>query len=251
MRMPNALVDAAKQHKLVLFAGAGISYDSIGLSSEDLRNAIGAAIQKDYPKYNYTKRSLEEACDEYEMLNDRPTLVDFLARMIPQNASPLPSHVAAVGLCRFIVTTNWDLLFEAAYAQINQHRQILVEEKDAPMFNFDQHNLLKIHGSADRPSSLICTTNDYEGYPDTHANLLNQVADLVYNNTVLFVGHGLQDEHLRRLLYQLRKQRGDLQRRNYVVGFYDEVRKKLLESHKMEVIEEDAAVFLPALAAAV
>lgn len=251
MRLPSALVDAAKQRKLVLFAGAGISYDSIGVGAVDLRDAVGAAIQQDYPTYDYTKRSLEEACDEYEMLNDRPTLVDFLAGRIPQSAPPLPSHVAAVGLFRFIVTTNWDLLFEAAYAQINQHRQILVQESDAPMFSFDQHNLLKIHGSADRPSSLVCTTNDYEGYPDTHTQLLDRVADLVYSNTVLFVGHGLQDEHLRRLLYQLRRQRGDMQRRSYVVGFYDEVRKKLLESRKMEVIEEDAAAFLPALAAAV
>ena len=151
---------------------------------------------------------------------------------------------------RFIITTNWDLLFEAAYRQIGQRYQILMEEADAPMFNFDQHNLLKIHGSIDRPRSLVCTTADYEGYPQTHAQLLDRVEDLLYNNTVLFVGHGLRDEHLRRLLNYIRRRRGDLQRRSYVVGMYDDVRTKLLESRKMQVITEDAEVFIPALAQA-
>jgi hypothetical protein len=122
-----------------------------------------------------------------------------------------------------------------------------MEEADAPMFDYDQHNLLKIHGSIDRPRSLICTTEDYEGYTNTHPQLLDRVANLIYNNTVLFVGYGLRDEHLRRLLHQIRRQRGELQRRHYVVGFYDEVRVRLLESRKMQVIQADAEEFLPAL----
>ena len=79
------------------------------------------------------------------MLNDRPTLVDTVASLIPQNLPPLASHIAAVSAFRFIITTNWDLLFEAAYRQIGQRYQILMEEADAPMLNYDQHNLLKIH----------------------------------------------------------------------------------------------------------
>jgi hypothetical protein len=73
------------------------------------------------------------------------------------------------------------------------------------------------------------------------------VGELIYNNTVLFVGHGLRDEHLRRLLYQIRRKRGNLPRRNYVVGFYDEVRTRLLESRRLEVIQADAEQFLPEL----
>jgi hypothetical protein len=195
----------------------------------------------------FTGRSLEDVCDEYEVLHDRPQLVDLLALSIPQNMQPLRSHLAAVATFRFIVTTNWDLLFEAAYRQIGQRYQILIEEADAPMFSSDQHNLLKIHGSIDRPRSLVCTTDDYESYPDSHSQLLDRVGELVYNNTVLFVGHGLRDEHLRRLLSQIRRRRGDLQRRNYAVGFYDEVRRKLLGDRKIEVLEADAEDFLPSL----
>jgi NAD-dependent SIR2 family protein deacetylase len=247
LQIPAGLAAAVRDRKAVLFAGAGISYNALKVGGLELRNWIGAEIRKDHPQYDFTNRSLEDVCDEFAVLHDRPRLVDFLAGQIPQNVNPLPGHIAAVHAFRFIITTNWDLLFEAAYRSIGQRYQLLTEEVDSPMFNYDQHNLLKIHGSIDRPRSLICTTEDYEGYADTHPQLMDRIGDLIYSNTVLFIGHGLRDEHLRRLLFQIRRKRGDLQRRHYVVGFYDEVRTRLLESRKMEVIQDDADHFLPEL----
>jgi hypothetical protein len=150
---------------------------------------------------------------------------------------------------RFIVTTNWDLLFEAAYQKINQHYHVLSQESDSPMFNYDQHNLLKIHGSADRPMTLVATTDDYEGYAETHEQLLDRVAELLKNNTVLFVGYGLRDEHVRQLLSRIRRKRGQWTKKAYAVGFFDEVRTKLLASRQIETIEADADKFLTELAA--
>ena len=247
IRIPNALTEAVKQRQAVLFAGAGISVQSIQVTGNTVRDAIGLKIQLDYPDYQFGMRSIEDVCDEYAALNDRMMLVNELAALIPKNASPLPSHIAAVKAFRFIVTTNWDLLFEAAYRQIGQGYQLLAREQDAPSFNYDQHNLLKIHGSADSPLTLIATSEDYEGYSDTHHDLLARVSDLLYNNTVLFVGYGLRDEHVRRLLTRIRLERGDWARRAYAVGFYDEVRTKLLNKRNIEVLPYSAEDFLPEL----
>jgi hypothetical protein len=247
IQIPNALIDAAKRKEVVLFAGAGISYASVKVGGLELRNLVGEEIKKDYPAYDYNNRSFEDVCDEYEILNDRNRLVGLLASLIPQNVAPLQSHIASVNTFRFIITTNWDQLFESASNQLSHRYHILTEEADASMFNYDNHNLLKIHGSIDRPRSLVCTTDDFEGYADTHANLLNHVANLIDNYTVLFVGYGMRDEHLRRLFYQIRRKRGSFQRRHYIVGFYDEVRKKLLEARTMTVINADAAEFLAEL----
>jgi SIR2-like domain len=172
-----------------------------------IRDQIGIQIKRDYPTYDYESRSLEDVCDEYAALNDRMQLVDRLAALIPQDREPQESHIAAVKTFRFIVTTNWDLLFESAYRKIAQHYQVLSHESDAAMFNYDQHNLLKIHGSADRPATLVATTDDYENYSETHARLLDRVTELLNNNTVLFVGYGLRDEHIRHLLSRVRRNR--------------------------------------------
>jgi len=228
----------------VLFAGAGISWKAIGFGGVYIRDQLGMYIKRDYPSYEYESRSVEEVCDEYVALNDRITLVDRLAGLVPQDKDPQDSHVAAVKAFRFIVTTNWDLLFEAAYRKLNQHYQVLSQDSDTPPFNYDQHNLLKIHGSADRPVSLVATSDDYENYAESHAQLLEKVADLLENNTVLFVGYGLRDEHVRRLLARIRRNRQQWTRKAFAVGFFDEVRSKLLASRQIETINADADDFL-------
>jgi NAD-dependent SIR2 family protein deacetylase len=246
--IPNALVNAVRDRQTVLFAGAGLSVETLGVGRLDLQDAIGAQIANDFPGYDHSTRSLEDVCDEYVAINDRIGLVNELAGLIPKNAAPSKGHAAAVESFRFIITTNWDLLFEGAYKEIGQGYQVLASEEDAPNFNYDQHNLLKIHGSIDRPLTLIATTDDYESYADTHPGLLERVGDLLNNNTVLFVGYGLRDEHVRRLLATIRRKRGEWSRRAYAVGFFDEVRTKLLESRDIQVIAADAQEFLPELA---
>ena len=248
MQIKAGLVDAVRNRQAVLFAGAGISWKAIGFGGLYIRDQLGMQIKRDYPAYDYESRSLEDVCDEYVVLNDRIALVDRLAALIPQDKEPQESHVAAVKAFRFIVTTNWDLLFESAYRKINQHYQVLSQDSDAPMFNYDQHNLLKIHGSADRPVSLVATTDDYENYAESHMRLLEKVAELLQNNTVLFVGYGLRDEHVRHLLSQIRRKQQQWTRKAFAVGFYDEVRTKLLASRQIEVISADADEFLKELA---
>lgn len=248
MQIKAALVDAVRNQQAVLFAGAGASWKAMGFGGLHIRDQLGMQIKRDFPSYEWESRSVEDVCDEYAALNDRLALVDRLAGLIPQDRAPQESHIAAVKTFRFIVTTNWDLLFESAYRKIGQHYQVLSQEADAPMFNYDQHNLLKIHGSADRPVSLVATTDDYENYDETHARLLDKVAELLQNNTVLFVGYGLRDEHVRHLLSQIRRRRQQWTRKAFAVGFYDDVRTKLLESRQIEAIHEDADVFLTNLA---
>ena len=248
MQIKAALVDAVRKRQAVLFAGAGISWKAIGFGGLYIRDQVGMEIKRDYPSYNYEQRSFEDVCDEYVALNDRIALVDRLASLIPQDKEPQESHVSAVKSFRFIVTTNWDLLFESAYRKISQRYQVLSDDADAPMFSYCQHNLLKIHGSADRPTSLVATTDDFENYRETHAKLLDKVSDLLKNNTVLFVGYGLRDEHVRHLLAQIRANRQQWTRKAFAVGFYDEVRTKLLASRQIEVIDSDADEFLADLA---
>ena len=120
MRIPNQLLEAVRDRRAVLFAGAGISVKALGLLARDIRNAIGEVIRQDFPGYDYSLRSVEDVCDEYVALNDKISLVNKLAELFPPQAAPLPSHVTAVELFRFICTTNWDTLFEAAYRQVGQ-----------------------------------------------------------------------------------------------------------------------------------
>jgi NAD-dependent SIR2 family protein deacetylase len=234
------LVEAIRLRQAVLFAGAGISFPSLGIAGSGIMEAIGAKIAQDYPGYDPRERTFEDVCDEFVAINDRTALVNQIAAQIPQNATPTPAHILAVQLFRFIVTTNWDLLFEQAYRQVGQGYQVLSAESDAPNFSYDQHNLLKIHGSVDRPQTIVATTDDYEAYAETHKILLDRLADLLYTNTIVFVGYGLRDEHVRHLISTVRRERGAWARKAYAVGFFDPVRSVLLKSRDIVVIESTA-----------
>lgn len=94
----------------------------------------------------------------------------------------------------------------------------------------------KTHGSVDRPLTLIATSEDYEAYPDTHGQLLSRLQELLHNNVVLFVGYALRDEHVRRMLTYIRRQRQQWARKAYAVGFFDPVRTKLLAKREIEAI---------------
>jgi hypothetical protein len=247
LSFPPPLIDAVKNRQAVLFAGAGISAAALGVTGITVRDAIGSEIQRQFSDYDFRVRTFEDVCDDYAALYDQITLVNKLASLIPTNVLPLKSHLAAVKAFRFIVTTNWDVLFERAYQTLSQGFQVLSRESDAPNFNYDQHNLLKIHGSADAPLTLVATSDSYENYPDTHKQLLDRTVDLLWNNTMLFVGYGLRDEHVRRLLARIRRERGDWARKAYAVGFYDQVRTRTLLKKNIEVLPYDAEVFLPAL----
>jgi hypothetical protein len=250
IEIPNALVTAVHDRQAVLFAGAGLSYKALSLNAADVRDAIASEIAKDYPEYDASWRTVEDVCDEYVAINDRGSLVELLANLIPKNIAPTEGHLAAVKIFPVIITTNWDLLFERAYSSVGlEHYQVIAREGPVPNFGPDQHNLLKIHGSADRPRTLIATTDDYEGYADENPQLLEKVGRLLDENRVLFVGYGLRDEHVRRLLATIRRKRGDWNLKAYAVGFFDEVRTKLLNSRNIQVIEADAHEFLPELLA--
>jgi hypothetical protein len=251
IRIPNALVQATEKREVVLFAGAGISKEALNLDGWGIQQTIGGEIQKDYPNYDYSIRSYEEVCDDYVILNDRNTLVFKLASMFSTSSAFSPAHLAAVKTFRYIISANYDLLFEAAMRQANEHYQVLTREADAPGFSFDQHNLIKLHGSADQPLTMVTTLDDFESYNDTHPQLLERITNLLYTNTVLFVGYSLRDEHIRHLLSHVRRERGAWQRKAYAVTGkqkLDDVRVKALAARNIEVLPYDANDFLPELA---
>ena len=66
MSIPAALVQAVRQRQVVLFAGAGISYNALRIGGRELRDTMGALIARDHPAYDIDSRSVEDVCDEFE-----------------------------------------------------------------------------------------------------------------------------------------------------------------------------------------
>ena len=92
---------------------------------------------------------------------------------------------------------------------------------------------LRILGSHVRDEIGKDIKKDYADYEPSQRSF-EDVCD--ENNTVLFVGYGLRDEHVRRLLTHIRRQRGTWARRAYAVGYFDEPRTKLLDKRNIQAL---------------
>lgn len=246
--IPQALVQAVASRQAVLFAGAGISADCLGVSSEAIRDSVAREIQREHPDYDYSRRSLEEVLAECAALTDQPYVLNKLAQSIPRNVAPSSAHVAAVRAFRHIVTTNWDMLFEDAYKTTGQRWQTIARDEDAVNFMQNENTILKIHGTVEQPITIVATEEQYESYHVTHRQILDRVGELLFTNTVLFVGYAIHEEHMRRLLATIRTLRTPWTKRAYAVGHYDTVRTKWLTEREFTVIDCAADEFLPELA---
>lgn len=247
IEIPGAMIKAVSNERAVLFAGAGMSAGWLGVTTAHLMEELAAEIRHDYKDYDVEDRPFEVVADEYAAIFGLEELANRISDLIPRDRDASPQHIAAARAFKIIITTNWDLLFEDAYKNTGNPARTISSNDDVDGFRSDRTAVIKMHGSADRPATLVATAYQYELYHLSHARLLERVAELLRDKVVLFAGYGLRDEHVRRLVSSIRHNQDRWAKRAYAVGFFDGVRTKLLQSRGIEVIKCDVAAFLPEL----
>jgi hypothetical protein len=98
------------------------------------------------------------------------------------------------------VTTNYDPLVELAAADIDRRLQVLPFHEVEPGAPW----LLKLHGDAAHPESVVLTREEYLQFGDTRAALAGVLHSLLLTRHVLFVGTSMLDDDLIRIAHQVR-----------------------------------------------
>jgi hypothetical protein len=98
------------------------------------------------------------------------------------------------------VTTNYDPLVELAAADIGRRVQVLPFEEAVPGAPW----LLKLHGDAAHPESVVLTREEYLQFGDSRAALAGVLHSLLLTRHVLFVGTSMLDDDLVRIAHQVR-----------------------------------------------
>jgi SIR2-like domain len=111
------------------------------------------------------------------------------------------AHALIAGLpVHEYVTTNYDPLVELAAADIGRELSVLPFDEAAP----GRPWLLKLHGDAAHPESVVLTREEYLQFGDTRAALAGVLHSLLLTRHVLFVGTSMQDDDLIRIAHQVR-----------------------------------------------
>jgi hypothetical protein len=194
--LPPELVEAVASRRAVLFAGAGFSL-SAGFPSALLFTERLKQIMRDSaPDYNPDSWSGTPAAisTDFEATLGRQSLEATAAALtsVLPHVLPTYAHREAVRLFDYIITTNFDTLFEKAGAQA-----VIFQEPDDE--RLPAAAVLKLHGSADAPSSLVLIEREVLTLDMRRPRLWGAVLDLLRTRPALVIGSSLRDPSLIRL----------------------------------------------------
>jgi len=109
-----------------------------------------------------------------------------------------------------IVTTNYDTIFSDFVIPITS--RIVIEGSIIPRLNSGQ-NIYHIHGSVNRPESLILTINDYYNFQNSNNYFSRKFFTLLQETTVAILGYSLGDFNLNSILNEVKKSKKESFRR--------------------------------------
>ncbi len=210
---------------------------------------LAQALTQDADLGDAGSRSLPEVAQSYQVKMGRNRLLNKIVQWVKydQPYKPLPAHhlIASLPFKR-IITTNWDELLERALEQANTPCIRVVTDAEVPFVK--DITLIKLHGSLERPESLIITSNDYFDVFARSPEITRLVGSYFATQTILFLGFSLTDPDFRQLYREVTRHVGQLKRRAYAIQPNpDPLLVKEWEQNNVQLINAGVIEFLETL----
>ena len=191
---PKPLLDAVRDSRLVVFAGAGVSMgEPANLPSfEDLAKAIAQGTGETMSNNEGEDRFLGKL--HYKGVDVHSKAAQELSR---HGSEPTALHgdllrlYSAPGNVR-IVTTNLDTLFERSAVSVFETQPQRFDAPALPLGS-DFKGIVHIHGSLENPNDMVITDSDFGKAYLTQGWARRFLVDLFDSFTVLFVGYSHND----------------------------------------------------------
>jgi hypothetical protein len=224
--LPNPLLRAARERKLVLFVGSGLSCKAGYPTWPQLIDRLVGEAER-VPGARTEGLDAIKARGDYLMLAEfaRVTLgpynyTEILKQEVAHPLPPTSAHrlIAATDY-RGLITTNYDRLLEIAVTQVrswapNTFTHEGYSAMGSALFNPELF-LFKLHGDLSSPASIVLSARDYERLILFSPHVRALLMGILLNYKLLFVGYGLRDPDFNLILREL-----TLSFENYVPTHY-------------------------------
>jgi hypothetical protein len=192
----------ARRGQLAVFFGAGVSA-AVGLPTWEqlvLELAARSGLEGDL-RAGLSRLPPQDAAALLARELGREQLEAFVKERFGPGPYALAHALIADLPVQEFVTTNYDPLVELAAADIGRRVQLLPFQDVEPGAPW----LLKLHGDAAHPESIVLTREEYLEFGDTRAALAGVLHSLLLTRHVLFVGTSMLDDDLIRIAHQVRR----------------------------------------------
>lgn len=147
-----------------------------------------------------------------------------------------------------IYTTNYDLIVERSYDKCSAKSQILTpifsdHDRIDSLIKTENHlPYVKLHGCITRISEdhppLILTIDQYVTHRQKRKLLFERLRQIGTSNTILFVGHSLEDPDIRQILHEIASQTESRPRFYAVMPTFSDFDSRLWESKRVTLIKK-------------
>ena len=192
---PKPLLNALRDGELVIFAGAGVSMGEPAClpSFKNLANKIAKGTGKTLQDGEPIDRFLGQLQDDGVKVHDR-----VARELSPPGLKTTDLHRNLLRLCSKseqvrVVTTNFDLLFEQAAADVFNNSQPRVFQAPSLPLGRQFNGIVHIHGVVRYPEEMVLTDKDFGRAYVTEGWAQRFLVDLFRSFTVLFVGYSHED----------------------------------------------------------
>jgi len=233
-------VRALSQNKAALFAGAGLSIPSGGISWPTLLESEAKAIGIDAHK-EHDLTSVAQYI--YNESGSRQIITRLLKNHINTHGKENDNHRIISSLpIHKIWTTNYDDYIEQS---LQKNNKIIDVKKSVEDMTSEVENasttVYKMHGDIGSLTNTVILKDDYEIYDRKNELFINALQNDLMNNTFLFFGFSFDDPNLQNILSKVRIMLGDTGRRHYCilkeVSINDEEFKDMINSDKEKAYE--------------
>ena len=193
---PSALMTALRDHRLVVFAGAGVSMGrpaclpNFRTLAKQIAQGTGEDIADGEPEDRFLGR----------LQTDRGVRVHATAAALLTKGRPRATKLHRDLLRLFadatytrVVTTNFDLLFEQMAEESAAGSTTEVFNAPALPLGQEFNGIVHVHGALDRPETMVLTDADFGRAYLTEGWARRFLVDLFRSLTVLFVGYSHDD----------------------------------------------------------
>ncbi|QOS77641.1 SIR2 family protein [Paenibacillus sp. JNUCC31] len=225
----NYLAEEIASNNAVLFVGAGFSLNAVPIHDHvvsSFKDWTGFMLQLagklwEHDAFN-KKELLSKIAGDYlyvtqlfiERFGYTQFYKEFLEAVPTQEYQPSDLHRSLLGLpWTEYVTTNQDDLIEKTMKQLNVPYHCVVQDLD--LSTSLNKKIIKMHGTWERPESLIFSEEDYQNYEEEHPLIALKVKQLFAEKTVFFVGFSLKDTNFKALHRWIQNILGKHQKRAY------------------------------------
>ncbi|OWP33479.1 SIR2 family protein [Prevotella intermedia] len=234
INIPPGLKEAIEADDLVLFIGAGLSWDLKNTDNESLEgwDKMVKSITSHLKEKGYITDELKQSCDALEPIKVLEKLEN--KGITKREVGGFVKHYFALGegndfsfqqklfsLSTKIITTNYDRAFEKAIPELQEIKAYRTKDYELNRLKKDPIFLFKLHGCIDGIDSMVLLPSDYDklykskGREAEHA--LYALRNLIFNKTFLFIGTGLGDPQINGIFKEINRIQGIYDQEHYII----------------------------------